>query len=647
VEHFKHFAIFENLDIFKLVAMDCLYKTDYFFSLKAVTLMPLAMCVVLYILWLRGKYVFQRKLALYPRFCTKCHHPIDPFELMPSEKILQQKLKDENRKFELFLHNWFTYFRGKEYVYQVNNLHKAHNHPGFQDKNLKFMNKAIVLNKAVNKLKNLRTRKDKSISSSLLNSGEQERKSKNGSKIKKVQHEIHHLHRTNESKDFKAYNSFCHQHGCPKGNPPQTKQTSVGNWRMRVLLRMRFQHYKSKCMQILFWLLLVTYPSISRKILMLFKCVEIGKESYMMWDTQISCFSPDWWYNAAYASLFAIIYIVGVPIMFFTMLHSMRMAYVKENTLEIESQQSMKLKFLKLAKADSESRQRYWAKIRSAKDEAKRIADYLQRLNLRDEKNRSRLGFLYKFFQEEYYWFEMFEFIFKLCMTGLMVHVAPGTVSQILVGMLVTFVGFGFYIAAKPYTQKSNNILMIFGKFQLFLTLFGALLLKMETPFFANDSQMNELDVSILGSIIVYSNILLLVIWLLTVCHDVHDNKNKQRLAKEDRERRQRNKLKFKLLNSKSKVIGRLAMMEGDSQKMNTLYKRLKQDSNQHTKHKKGGVKVRPVSTKNFPVDRVTANAKSKIFWQDNGSIELSARQKVGKNKRNLENVKKSQKMEL
>ena len=69
--------------------------------------------------------------------------------------------------------------------------------------------------------------------------------------------------------------------------------------------------------------------------------------------------------------------------------------------------------------------------------------------------------------------------------------------------------------------------------------------------------------------------------------------------------------------------------------------------SNQHTKHKKGGVKVRPVSTKNFSVDRVTANAKSKIFWQDNGSIELSARQKVGKNKRNLENVKKSQKMEL
>ena len=82
----------------------------------------------------------------------------------------------------------------------------------------------------------------------------------------------------------------------------------------------------------------------------------------------------------------------------------------------------------------------------------------------------------------------MFEFIFKLCMTGLMVHVAPGTVSQILVGMLITFVGFGFHIAGKPYIQDSNNILMIFGKFQLFLVLFGALLLKMETPFFANDS---------------------------------------------------------------------------------------------------------------------------------------------------------------
>ena len=33
---------------------------------------------------------------------------------------------------------------------------------------------------------------------------------------------------------------------------------------------------------------------------------------------------------------------------------------------------------------------------------------------------------------------------------------------------------------------------MIFGKFQLFLVLFGALLLKMETPFFLIDSSMRD-----------------------------------------------------------------------------------------------------------------------------------------------------------
>ena len=38
IEWFNQFAIFENLDILKLVAMDCLFKTDYLFSLKFQTL---------------------------------------------------------------------------------------------------------------------------------------------------------------------------------------------------------------------------------------------------------------------------------------------------------------------------------------------------------------------------------------------------------------------------------------------------------------------------------------------------------------------------------------------------------------------------------------------------------------------------------
>ena len=159
---------------------------------------------------------------------------------------------------------------------------------------------------------------------------------------------------------------------------------------MRVLIRMRFQKFKSRCLQILFWLLLVTYPSISRKILMLFKCVEIGNEWYMMWDTQIHCFTHEWWLNAIYAFGFSLVYIIGVPCLFFKLLTDMRLAYVRENVDEILHHETMKIKFLRIAKHDAELRGHFWKQIVSKKDERNRIEDMLKRLNLRDARNKAR-----------------------------------------------------------------------------------------------------------------------------------------------------------------------------------------------------------------------------------------------------------------
>merc|ERR1712139_312223 len=115
VEFFKNFAIFENLDIFKLIAMDCLYRTDYLFSLKVVTLTPLVMCVILMCLWKRGQNVYRHKLALYPRTCTQCHHPLNPYDISPKELAIRQKFKDHFCK--LCLHHIYTYFFGGRYVF--------------------------------------------------------------------------------------------------------------------------------------------------------------------------------------------------------------------------------------------------------------------------------------------------------------------------------------------------------------------------------------------------------------------------------------------------------------------------------------------------------------------------------------------------
>ena len=41
-----------------------------------------------------------------------------------------------------------------------------------------------------------------------------------------------------------------------------------------VKLRMQFRNYKSRCLKLLFWILLIVYPSVSRKILMVRFVVE-------------------------------------------------------------------------------------------------------------------------------------------------------------------------------------------------------------------------------------------------------------------------------------------------------------------------------------------------------------------------------------
>ena len=154
IEWFNQFAVFENLDILKLVAMDCLFKTDYLFSLKFQTLSPLFLVSIVYYLWTNAKstssflcvffcvcffvcvffFVFfldprntisdifffffllssffyfpqdtyARKLALYPRVCMECHMPINPFEETPRERAVEQWIQKHGVCFRL---KWFT-----------------------------------------------------------------------------------------------------------------------------------------------------------------------------------------------------------------------------------------------------------------------------------------------------------------------------------------------------------------------------------------------------------------------------------------------------------------------------------------------------------------------------------------------------------
>jgi hypothetical protein len=660
IEWFNQFAIFENLDILKLVAMDCLFKTDYLFSLKFLTLSPLVLVFVCFVIWLRGKTTYARRLALYPRVCSECHQPIDMYEKSPyhravlyhiSKQTCCQRLKLQrqlrwrqcrNKGIPVLTREEFKAVGIKRvpprYDCDEPTVKKKRTctercygcltSTGLCCKNVcgclsfvfvtvfcltkcceraaekrkkqkkKRKGKGDVLGGGSTKIQptghaefhksltrremDLKTADDstsssKALSTELWGSGHEEGKKKRAQPTLRKKTSL-------ENNFGQFHHCQVHRFGCkPKGHKdyiPDHDENPIFNFKMRVKLRMQFRNFKSRCLKLLFWILLIVYPSVSRKILMLYKCIQIGDRSYMMWDTQVQCYTDTWYAHSIYALAFGCLYILGVPGMFFGLLYQSRYYDIEGKWKHIKSSPTRLVKTLKLAREDYWSKGRHWSQILNAAEEERRVKWYLANLNMRSPKTMMRIGFMYKSFLEDFWAFELFEFFFKLTMTGVMVHIRPGTVTQIIAGLSMCFVAFTMHLAFQPYNDASNNVLMGAGKMQLFLTLLLALLLKMEAPFFSGNDQMDEADLSSLANIIIGSSALLVVAWIFSVFYDIIGAKQKKKAAmkleQERRARRQRFKKTTNLLKAatmKNKIFA-LGGVDAGASKQKTVFGR-------------------------------------------------------------------------
>ena len=68
----------------------------------------------------------------------------------------------------------------------------------------------------------------------------------------------------------------------------------------------------------------------------------------------------------------------------------------------------------------------------------------------------------------------------KLFFTGLLIFVAPGSPSQIVIAMLVTL--FLTYLSAflEPYISDSDDVMAILANLEVFMILFAGLLIKVQ-----------------------------------------------------------------------------------------------------------------------------------------------------------------------
>ena len=275
IEWFNQFAIFENLDILKLVAMDCLFKTDYLFSLKFQTLSPLTLVLVVFLLWRNSKYVYAQKLSLYPRVCTECHMPISPFEETPRQRAMKHYIDQMGCCIKIrwrcahALHRWLKL---RPILITTEMFAKAGMH------NVPPPDKKVLIEKQ-NQKKQKNQKKNRTLTAVIPVNEKNDAtttittSNKNSEELKEVQQASKEawgkkpkrkLKRKTSLENNFSDNSMTHKYGCPtEGHDhtggarnshfkPNHTENSVFNFKMRVKLRMKFRNFKSRCLKVRF-----------------------------------------------------------------------------------------------------------------------------------------------------------------------------------------------------------------------------------------------------------------------------------------------------------------------------------------------------------------------------------------------------------
>jgi hypothetical protein len=89
-------------------------------------------------------------------------------------------------------------------------------------------------------------------------------------------------------------------------------------------------------------------------------------------------------------------------------------------------------------------------------------------------------GFLFEAYEPKYYYFEVVDLIRKVFFTGIIVFIAPGTPSQLIITLLVSFFVIVLYAYTKPFALDSDDTAMLMSNVHIFTFLFYGLLRKLQ-----------------------------------------------------------------------------------------------------------------------------------------------------------------------
>jgi hypothetical protein len=100
----------------------------------------------------------------------------------------------------------------------------------------------------------------------------------------------------------------------------RTIRSNLRVWQARVKLRMNYLTYRNKCLKLYCWIALFLYPTVSKTILAIFNCQEIGDIKYLVQDRRIVCYDSTWVVFGVVAMVGVAVWVVGIPFFFWLLI---------------------------------------------------------------------------------------------------------------------------------------------------------------------------------------------------------------------------------------------------------------------------------------------------------------------------------------
>jgi hypothetical protein len=216
---------------------------------------------------------------------------------------------------------------------------------------------------------------------------------------------------------------------------------------------------RSACIEFSLLFTYIIFPSTSTTIFKIYPCLEVDDGSrWLKADYSISCDAPDRAGMLVYTAYAAIIFPIGITTLYGYLLWTNRHTICPSTGP--------------------------WVKIRNVDiwppmEQSTKEEDDLIETRGENTKEIKQIQFLFREYEPRYYWFEFFECIRRLLLTGGTVLFLEGSSTQIVLGMLVALLSIQVYARTQPFLEDSDDVLAMTAQWAVFFTLFGGLLFKL------------------------------------------------------------------------------------------------------------------------------------------------------------------------